>query len=248
MLWLLLQNQGFLTIFTWATFSCSVARRPIYPGRRSRFKCTTSSYQREQIMASDEGNTSEYSNPPSSKSSTLESNPDRLRVLPNLSGKRATIDRSDGSSDSESEENITIATQVCYDMKKGENLVWMERVLAITKHWYYCCSSSLDARIHKILYKTVWLNNSGFSYKKSHLVWSFFVVDVSVCVCVCLLLVFFEYVDFFTLLTDIERYFLYLYLCLCIFIFILKHCCLRPCIMLDTKEKWAGLMRMQVAQ
>lgn len=105
-------------------FFNSLARRPIYPGRRSRFKYTTSSYQRE-LAASDEGNTSEYSNPPSSKSSTLESNPDRLRILPNLSGKRPNMDddRSDGSTDSESEENVTVATQVsCCDQKSGECL------------------------------------------------------------------------------------------------------------------------------
>lgn len=105
-------------------FCSSVARRPIYPSRRSRYKYNTPSYHhsREHI-ASDEGNTSEYSNPPSSKSSTLESNPDRLRVLPHLASKRPS-ERSDGSSDSESEENVTIATQVCYDMNKAENLVW----------------------------------------------------------------------------------------------------------------------------
>lgn len=90
----------------------SLARRPIYPGRRPRNR----QYQREQ-MASDEGNTSEYSNPPSSKSSTLESNPDRLRSLPL---KRTSECSDGGSSDSDSEENITIATQVCY----GESVAW----------------------------------------------------------------------------------------------------------------------------
>lgn len=100
-----------------------MARRPIYPGRRSRYKYNTPTYHSREHIASDEGNTSEYSNPPSSKSSTLESNPDRLRtILPHLSSKRPN-ERSDGSSDSESEENVTIATQVCYDMNKAENLV-----------------------------------------------------------------------------------------------------------------------------
>lgn len=84
----------------------SLARRPIYPSRRPRYK----QYARDQL-ASDEGNTSEYSNPPSSRSSTLESNPDRLRSLPL---KRTSECSDGGSSDSESEENITIATQVCY--------------------------------------------------------------------------------------------------------------------------------------
>ncbi|XP_074033037.1 mitogen-activated protein kinase kinase kinase 13 wallenda isoform X1 [Leptinotarsa decemlineata] len=88
----------------------SLARRPIYPGRRSnRFKMNLVQFQREP-NASDEGNTSEYS--PSSKSSTLESNPDRLR-LPNLSVKRPS-ESIDGASDSDSEETTTIATQVSY--------------------------------------------------------------------------------------------------------------------------------------
>lgn len=101
----------------------SLARRPIYPGRRTnRYKYSLNHLQRE-IIASDEGNTSEYSNPPSSKSSTLESNPDRTtRIISCVSGKR-TNDHSDGSSDSESEENLTIATEVCYDMNKIESVV-----------------------------------------------------------------------------------------------------------------------------
>ncbi|KAF5288232.1 hypothetical protein FQA39_LY04000 [Lamprigera yunnana] len=101
----------------------SLARRPIYPGRRSnRYKYSINYLQRE-INASDEGNTSEYSNPPSSKSSTLESDQkDRTLMSTCLSGKR-TNDNSDGSSDSESEENMTIATEVCYDMNKIESVV-----------------------------------------------------------------------------------------------------------------------------
>ncbi|KAG5867706.1 hypothetical protein JTB14_019123 [Gonioctena quinquepunctata] len=98
----------------------SLARRPIYPGRRSsRFKMNFVQFQREP-NASDEGNTSEYS--PSSKSSTLESNPDRLRGLSNLSLKRPS-ESLDGESDSDSEENTTIATQVAYNMNKTENAV-----------------------------------------------------------------------------------------------------------------------------
>ncbi|KAF5280522.1 hypothetical protein FQR65_LT00273 [Abscondita terminalis] len=99
----------------------SLARRPIQGRRSNRYKYSIKYLQRE-INASDEGNTSEYSNPPSSKSSTLESNPDRTRMASCLSGKRAN-ENSDGSSDSESEENMTIATEVCYDVNKIESVV-----------------------------------------------------------------------------------------------------------------------------
>lgn len=78
-------------------------------------------FQREP-NASDEGNTSEYSVSPSSKSSTLESNPDRVRILPNLAVKRPS-ESLDGSSDSESEENTTVITQVSFNMNKTENVV-----------------------------------------------------------------------------------------------------------------------------
>ncbi|XP_017767959.1 PREDICTED: mitogen-activated protein kinase kinase kinase 12 isoform X3 [Nicrophorus vespilloides] len=101
----------------------SVARRPIYPGRRSsRYKHRLNNQiQREVIAASDEGNTSEYSNPPSSKSSTLESNPGGR--TPMVSLKRANSDEPTlNSSDSESEENLTIATQLCYDSNKLEKV------------------------------------------------------------------------------------------------------------------------------
>ncbi|XP_018568344.1 mitogen-activated protein kinase kinase kinase 13 isoform X2 [Anoplophora glabripennis] len=101
----------------------SFARRPIYPGRRSnRYKISLSHYQREPNNASDEGNTSEYSVSPSSKSSTLESNPDRVRTLSNLAVKRPN-ESIDGSSDSESEENLTIVTQLSFNMNKTENVV-----------------------------------------------------------------------------------------------------------------------------
>ncbi|XP_065160708.1 mitogen-activated protein kinase kinase kinase 13 isoform X3 [Atheta coriaria] len=74
------------------------ARRPIYPGRRSsRYKM----YQRD-VVASDEGNTSEYSNPPSSKSSTLESNAGRTSVAAGSTSIKRT--QSDALSDSESDD------------------------------------------------------------------------------------------------------------------------------------------------
>lgn len=64
----------------------------------------------KESNVSDEGNTSEYSHSPSSKSSTLESNPD-LAIAMAHSHQRCSV-RSDGSSDSESEDNLTIATQL----------------------------------------------------------------------------------------------------------------------------------------
>lgn len=64
-------------------FDCvchSIARRPIAPGcRLRRSKQTTE--RAKVVLASDEENTSEYSHPPSSQSSTLESNPDVQRAF-----------------------------------------------------------------------------------------------------------------------------------------------------------------------
>lgn len=60
----------------------SLARRPIYPGRRSKRYSAIYRYDQREVP-SDEGNTSEYSVSPSSKSSTLESNPgERSRSSP----------------------------------------------------------------------------------------------------------------------------------------------------------------------
>ncbi|KAG7197645.1 hypothetical protein KM043_016469 [Ampulex compressa] len=93
----------------------SIARRPIGPGcRLRRFKHAT--LRIEGILVSDEENTSEYSHPPSSQSSTLESNPDVQRVLRNIhhSHKRKQIDDvSDSSSQSETDEvsEITVASR-----------------------------------------------------------------------------------------------------------------------------------------
>jgi len=64
--------------------SNSIARRPIGPGcRLRRFKLTTPG-RIQGVLVSDEENTSEYSHPPSSQTSTLESNPDVQRVLRNI--------------------------------------------------------------------------------------------------------------------------------------------------------------------
>lgn len=89
-------------------FFFSLTRRPIYPGRRSGRYKSTLHFQRQQL-ASDEGNTSEYSVSPSSKSSTLESINARR---PSSGSLKRTTDGSDSTSDSESEENITVVTQV----------------------------------------------------------------------------------------------------------------------------------------
>ncbi|XP_025990475.1 mitogen-activated protein kinase kinase kinase 13 isoform X5 [Solenopsis invicta] len=95
----------------------SIARRPIGPGCRLRRSKLTSTPGRIQgALASDEENTSEYSHPPSSQTSTLESNPDVQRVLRNIhhSQKRKEIDDvSDTSSQSETDEvsEVTIASQ-----------------------------------------------------------------------------------------------------------------------------------------
>ncbi|KAJ8687425.1 hypothetical protein QAD02_023219 [Eretmocerus hayati] len=61
----------------------SIARRPIGPGCRHRRSKASSmnAVNRKRILASDEENTSEYSHPPSSKSSTLESNPEKQRAF-----------------------------------------------------------------------------------------------------------------------------------------------------------------------
>lgn len=97
--------------FIFSLFS-SFARRPIYPGRRSRFK-GSSNYYHKKMNVSDEGNTSEYSVSPSSKSSTLESNPDTIRKAM----KRPSEQRSYSSSDTE--ENVT----VFFNMNKPENVI-----------------------------------------------------------------------------------------------------------------------------
>ncbi|XP_045462128.1 mitogen-activated protein kinase kinase kinase 13-B isoform X2 [Harmonia axyridis] len=86
----------------------SLTRRPIYPGRRSGRYKSALHFQRQQL-ASDEGNTSEYSVSPSSKSSTLESiNTSRT----SKGALKRPNDGSDSSSDSDSEENLTVVTQV----------------------------------------------------------------------------------------------------------------------------------------
>ncbi|XP_034232594.1 mitogen-activated protein kinase kinase kinase 13 isoform X2 [Thrips palmi] len=88
-----------------ATFSLrrkSLARRPIGPGcRRRPVKPFLHSAQLNQL--SDEGNTSDRSNLPSSRGSTLESNPDRCLRLSMRSRKNSNIrNGSDGSSRSTS--------------------------------------------------------------------------------------------------------------------------------------------------
>ncbi|XP_012522511.1 mitogen-activated protein kinase kinase kinase 13 isoform X5 [Monomorium pharaonis] len=105
----------------------SIARRPIGPGcRLRRSKLTITPGRIQGALASDEENTSEYSHPPSSQTSTLESNPDVQRVLRNIhhSQKRKEIDDvSDTSSQSETDEvsEVTIASQPANGSMKMES-------------------------------------------------------------------------------------------------------------------------------
>ncbi|XP_014487102.1 PREDICTED: mitogen-activated protein kinase kinase kinase 12 isoform X1 [Dinoponera quadriceps] len=105
----------------------SIARRPIAPGcRLRRSKQTTE--RAKVVLASDEENTSEYSHPPSSQSSTLESNPDVQRAFRDIhdSQKRKEMDdASDTSSQSETDEvsEVTIASQPASGTKKIESRV-----------------------------------------------------------------------------------------------------------------------------
>lgn len=106
----------------------SIARRPIGPGCRLRRSKLTTPGRIQRILASDEENTSEYSHPPSSQTSTLESNPDVQRVLRNIhhSQKRKEIDDvSDTSSQSETDEvsEITIASQPANGSMKMESRI-----------------------------------------------------------------------------------------------------------------------------
>ncbi|KAL0122801.1 hypothetical protein PUN28_007473 [Cardiocondyla obscurior] len=106
----------------------SIARRPIGPGCRLRRSKLTASGRIQGALASDEENTSEYSHPPSSQTSTLESNPDVQRVLRNIhhSQKRKEIDDvSDTSSQSETDEvsEITIASQPANGSMKMESRI-----------------------------------------------------------------------------------------------------------------------------
>ncbi|XP_066592561.1 mitogen-activated protein kinase kinase kinase 13 isoform X2 [Prorops nasuta] len=93
----------------------SVARKPIGPGCRTR-RFKQAIVRIDGVLASDEENTSEYSHPPSSQSSTLESNPDVHKFFRNIHHlhKRKDIDDvSDTSSQSETDEvsEITVASQ-----------------------------------------------------------------------------------------------------------------------------------------
>ncbi|CAL1680351.1 unnamed protein product [Lasius platythorax] len=106
----------------------SIARKPIGPGCRLRRSKPTIPGIIHRALASDEENTSEYSHPPSSQTSTLESNPDVQRVLRNIqhSQKRKEIDdASDTSSQSETDEvsEVTIASQPVNGTMKMESRV-----------------------------------------------------------------------------------------------------------------------------
>ncbi|XP_018393146.1 PREDICTED: mitogen-activated protein kinase kinase kinase 13 isoform X4 [Cyphomyrmex costatus] len=106
----------------------SIARRPIGPGCRLRRSKLITPGRIQGALASDEENTSEYSHPPSSQTSTLESNPDVQRVLRNIhhSQKRKEIDDvSDTSSQSETDEvsEVTIASQPASGSMKMESRI-----------------------------------------------------------------------------------------------------------------------------
>ncbi|XP_067003401.2 mitogen-activated protein kinase kinase kinase 13-A isoform X2 [Anabrus simplex] len=110
----------------------SISRRPIGPGCRSRrIKQSSVTALSSECNLSDEENTSEYSHPPSSQCSTLESNPDLLNSMETMGGQghkrqhSAIKDdmedgsTSAGSSDSDSEDvsDMTIGTQLGKSMK-----------------------------------------------------------------------------------------------------------------------------------
>lgn len=93
-------------------FHCfySFARLPIGRGVRARkyksqYSNTPAAIHRRSTntLASDEENTSEYSHPPSSQHSTLESNPDVAKCIKGIN-KRTNDNLSDSSSGSESDE------------------------------------------------------------------------------------------------------------------------------------------------
>ncbi|XP_012223311.1 mitogen-activated protein kinase kinase kinase 12 isoform X4 [Linepithema humile] len=114
------------------TYNCSlrrrsIARKPIGPGCRLRRSKPAASGRIQGVLASDEENTSEYSHPPSSQTSTLESNPDVQRILRNIQcQKRKEIDdASDTSSQSETDEvsEVTIASQPVSGAMKIESRV-----------------------------------------------------------------------------------------------------------------------------
>ncbi|XP_066249936.1 mitogen-activated protein kinase kinase kinase 13 isoform X1 [Euwallacea similis] len=108
-----LRRRSKLSAKDMASVKQSLARRPICPGRRlKRYNVYHQRFDQREL-ASDEGNTSEYSVSPSSKSSTLDSNHGGLRsspIVPRVHAKRA----SSYTSDSDSEENTmtTVVTQV----------------------------------------------------------------------------------------------------------------------------------------
>ncbi|XP_044732924.1 mitogen-activated protein kinase kinase kinase 13 isoform X2 [Chrysoperla carnea] len=110
----------------------SVARKPIGPGCRSRrYKYNNSITRHNGPLASDEENTSEYSHPPSSQCSTLESNPGIIRSLHTMGNSKRPIgssssstgssDSSSSNSDSDEISNSTIATQFCIPNRTENN-------------------------------------------------------------------------------------------------------------------------------
>lgn len=95
--------------------SYSFARQPIgrgvrarkYPGYKSQYSNTPTAIHRRSTntLASDEENTSEYSHPPSSQHSTLESNPDVAKCI-KVINQHTHDNLSDSSSGSESDNDV----------------------------------------------------------------------------------------------------------------------------------------------
>lgn len=90
-------------------FYCSFARLPIGRGVRARkyksqYSTPAAIHRRStNTLASDEENTSEYSHPPSSQHSTLESNPDVAECM-KVINQRTNDNLSDSSSGSDSDD------------------------------------------------------------------------------------------------------------------------------------------------
>jgi mitogen-activated protein kinase kinase kinase 13 len=117
------EEEGEYSVNSYALHRGSFARRPVAPRCRSR-RLKKSTAVTTDIVGSDEENTPDYSHPPSSQCSTLESNPDlpqMVQQLGSVAKKRRHCDTKEklgttsaDSSDSESDNvsDMTIATQL----------------------------------------------------------------------------------------------------------------------------------------
>ncbi|PSN48755.1 hypothetical protein C0J52_08925 [Blattella germanica] len=133
------EEEGEYPVETYMLHRGSFARRPVAPRCRSRRLKKSAAIKNDangsEGNLSDEENTPDYSHPPSSQSSTLESNPDLPQMVQTMgSGKKrphcdmkekAGGTTSAESSDSESDDasNMTIATQLGKSPNKLETVV-----------------------------------------------------------------------------------------------------------------------------